>query len=240
MVESQKDYPIRLSVFEGPLDLLMHLIEKHKIDIYDIPIAEITEQYLAYIEAWREFNLEIASEFLVMAATLLQIKSRLLLPKPPKILEEDESEEDPRQALIARLIEYRKFKEIAGWLSENNEKRDQCITRLPIPLEVKTSLPQGLSLDDLIRSFLAVWESKDPQIRLIEREELTIQDKIADILSLLKRKKSALPFSEVLIRSGSRSEVVTTFLAVLELLRLKKLWLQQQAPFAEIYLTIRE
>lgn len=239
MFESQKDYPIRLSVFEGPLDLLMHLLEKHKIDIYDIPIAEITEQYLAYIESWREFNMEIASEFLVMAATLLQIKSRMLLPKPPKILAEDEEEEDPRQALVARLLEYRQFKQVSIWLAEHSEKREQYITRLPIPFEVKTSLPQGLELDDLIRAFLAVWESKTPHVRLIEREELTIQDKIADILTLFQRKKT-LKFGDILIRSGSRSEVVASFLALLELLRLKKLWLSQKAPFAEIYVTVRE
>lgn len=239
MFESQKDYPIRLSIFEGPLDLLMHLLEKHKIDIYDIPIAEITEQYLAYIESWHEFNMEIASEFLVMAATLLQIKSRMLLPKPPKILDENEPEEDPRQALVARLIEYRKFKQVSAWLTEHSEKREQYVTRLPIPFEVKTSLPQGLELDDLIRAFLAVWESKTPDVRLIEREELTIQDKIADILTLFQRKKT-LKFGDILIRSGSRSEVVASFLALLELLRLKKLWLSQQAPFAEIYLTVRE
>ena len=110
-----QDYKIKLDAFEGPMDLLMHLIEKNKIDIYDIPIAELTQQYMDYLDASREFNIEIASEFLVMAATLLQIKSRMMLPKPPK--EELEDEEDPRLELVQRILEYRRFKQVSSVLS---------------------------------------------------------------------------------------------------------------------------
>ena len=128
-----QDYTIRLDAFEGPLDLLMHLIERNKIDIYDIPIATLTEQYMEYLAKFKEFNIEVASEFLVMAATLLQIKSRILLPKVKKI-EAEEEEEDPRQELVDRLLEYRRFKEVSDILDQLAQEQEKMFFRPPADL----------------------------------------------------------------------------------------------------------
>ena len=125
-------YSVRLESFEGPMELLMHLIDKNKIDIYDIPIAELTEQYIDYLDQFREFNLEIASEFLLMAATLLQIKSRMMLPKPPKSKEVEETEDiDPRQELIDRILEYRKYKEVSAVLLDMQDMQESMLPELP-------------------------------------------------------------------------------------------------------------
>lgn len=232
-------YNVRLEVFEGPLALLLHLIEKNQIDIYDIPIAEVTKQYLTYIAAWNNFNMEVASEFLLMAATLLQIKSRMLLPKLPHIVE-DEVEEDPRLELVNRLIEYRRFKQIATFLHDIGQERERFCTREPQELSLSYPILEGFDADQLIRAFLAVWESKVAEFTMVAHEEVTVQDKIADILQLLTRSRGKLEFTATLIRSGSRQELVSAFLAILELLRLKRLTIEQQQPFGPIYLMARE
>ncbi len=232
-------YNVRLEVFEGPLALLMHLIEKNQIDIYDIPIADITQQYLAYIEEWTDFNMDVASEFLLMAATLLQIKSRLLLPKPARV-EQDETEEDPRLELVNRLIEYRRFKQIAVFMQELSQARSLFHTREPQEFPACYPLLSGLSADQLIQAFLAVWESKVHDFTIVQREEVSVQDKIIDIIHLLARYQGKIEFSATLIRSGNKQEVVAAFLAILELLRLKRLIIEQQQPFGPIYLQAKE
>ncbi|MDU2066268.1 MAG: segregation/condensation protein A [Sporomusaceae bacterium] len=232
------EYNLRLDAFEGPLDLLMHLIEKNQIDIYDIPIAQVTEQYLAYIASWTEFDMEIASEFLVMAATLLQIKSRMLLPKPPKV--ELDVEEDPRAELVNRLVEYRQFKEVAAKMGELYKERALCFTREPAEFARIYQPLCGLEVNELIKAFLAVWESTVPEITLVDHEEVSVQSKMADILQLLTRSKGRLEFKATFIRSGSRQELVASFLAILELLRLKRIHIEQQGLFGPIYLTARE
>jgi segregation and condensation protein A len=232
-------YNVRLEVFEGPLALLLHLIEKNQIDIYDIPIAEVTQQYLTYIKSWSEFNMEVASEFLLMAATLLQIKSRMLLPKPPQLVE-NEIEEDPRLELVNRLIEYRRFKQIAVFLQEIAQEREQFRTRGPQEFSLSYPILVGLDSDQLIRAFLTVWESKIAQFTVVARDEVSVQDKIADILQLLTRSNGKIEFTATFIRSGSRQEVVSAFLAILELLRLKRLIIEQQQPFGPIYLIEKE
>jgi segregation and condensation protein A len=232
-------YKVRLEVFEGPLALLMHLIEKNQIDIYDIPIADITQQYLTYIEAWNEFNMDIASEFLLMAATLLQIKSRMLLPKPPRI-EENEEEEDPRLELVNRLIEYRRFKQITAVLQEMSQVRELFHTRDPQEFPVRYPLLKGLNADQLIQAFLAVWESKVDKFTLVDRDEVDVKDKILDIVHLLAHNQGKIEFTSTFIRSGSKQEVVAAFLAILELLRLKRLVIEQQEPFGPIYLMAKE
>lgn len=232
-------YNVRLEVFEGPLALLMHLIEKNQIDIYDIPIADVTQQYLAYIESWKDFNIEVASEFLLMAATLLQIKSRLLLPKLPHIAE-DEVEEDPRLELVNQLIEYRRFKQIAAFLHQISHERELFHIREPQEFSVAYPILKGFDVDQLIRAFLTVWESKTVEFTVIAREEVSVQDKIADIIQLLTRSGGKLEFTATLIRSGSRQEIVSAFLAILELLRLKRLIIEQRQPFGPIYLIARE
>lgn len=177
-------YTVRIEVFEGPLSLLMHLLEKHKVDIYDIPIAVITEQYLDYLRQMEKFNMEVASEFIVMAATLLQIKSRMLLPKPLKA--EEIEEEDPRQELVNKLHEYRKFKQIAAVFEEMLQERSRVFTRLPQVFDIPVPLPEGLTVEDLLRAFAAVWESTVEDYALVAREEISVQEKMADILHVLR------------------------------------------------------
>ncbi|WP_425061121.1 Segregation and condensation protein A [Sporomusa carbonis] len=230
---------IKLESFEGPLALLMHLIEKNQIDIYNIPIAEVTEQYLAYLKAMEEFNIEIASEFLVMAATLLQIKSRLLLPRPV-ITEEIIEEIDPRQELVERLIEYRKFKQIAEVLNQLGEEREKYYTRLPQEFARQFPPPAGLSLDDLLRAFAALWESTAEHFAVIAPEEISVKDKMHDIITLLRNNNGYMEFNKTIIRTGSRSEIVAAFLALLELMRLKRVVICQERQFAPIYLTLKE
>lgn len=236
---STEAYKIRLETFEGPLALLMHLIDKNQIDIYDIPIAVVTEQYLAYIRAMEEFNIDVASEFLVMAATLLQIKSRMLLPKPPAA-EQPEDETDPRQELVQRLLEYRRFKQAAGMLEEMLREREKFVARPPGFFATKIVLPDGLKLDDLIEAFAAVWESAVDEFAFIAREEISVQDKMQDILLLLRKQGGRLEFAQTLIRSGSRTEMVTAFLALLELIRLKRITIRQDRSFGPIYLSLGE
>ena len=234
-----EEYKIRLESFEGPIALLMHVIEKNQVDIYDIPIAEVTEQYLGYIRAMEEFNIDIASEFLVMAATLLQIKSRMLLPKPP-LAEEAEEAVDPRQELVERLLEYRRYKQASGVLGEMLRQREKMFCRTPQDFGTKIILPEGLKLDDLIEAFAAVWESAVDDFAFIAREEISVQDKMQDILFLLRKNDGKMEFAHTFIRSGSRTEMVTAFLALLELIRLKRVVIRQDRSFGPIYLSLGE
>ena len=162
---------LKVSDFEGPLDLLIHLIEKDKIDIYDIPIAEITEQYIAYLSAMAEFDMEIASEFLVMAATLLQIKSRMLLPKPAP--ETDEDEADPRTMLVEMLIEYRRIKACAAQLLEMKEQAARYVCRRPLAEGKITRHIAQYSAGDLVKTMLALMAASSEVTAYIERQEFS-------------------------------------------------------------------
>lgn len=234
-------YQLKLEVFEGPLALLMHLIEKSQIDIYDIPIAEITEQYLAYLKAMEELDLEVASEFVVMAATLLQIKSRMLLPK--KKVSEEEAEEDPRDELVARLLEYKRYQEVSVRLGEMADERRLFFARSPQPLPRRQEpYPQGMTTDKLVMAFMAVWESKrvEEDFVVVSAETVTVQDKMADILYLLRKHGKTLDFHETLIRARNRDELVASFLAVLELLKRKKVRVYQASGADTIRITLVE
>jgi segregation and condensation protein A len=233
------DYKIKLEIFEGPMDLLMHLIEKNQIDIYDIPIAVVTEQYITYLKALEEFNIDIASGFLLMAATLLQIKSRMLLPRPSQIVELTE-EEDPRQELVDRLLEYRKFKDMSVVMEEMLKQREHFFTRLPEEFPIKIPLPSGLNINDLVVAFAAVWESSIDDYELVSREEFSIQDKMYDIIHLLYKYKGTIEFHQTLIRKGTKSEVIAAFLALLELVKLQRVLISQQGRFSTIYITLKE
>lgn len=233
------DYTIKLESFEGPLALLMHLIEKNKLDIYNIPIAQVTEQYLDYLKAMEQFNIEVASEFLVMAATLLQIKSRMLLPRPV-ILEETDEAGDPRQELVERLLEYRKFKQVAEIFNQLHGEREQFFTRLPQEFAKQIPLPEGLCIDDLLRAFAALWESAVPEFAVIAPEQISVKDKMHDIVTLLRNNNGSLAFDKTIFRTGSRSEYVAAFLALLELIRLKQIVIYQERQFAPIRLTLKE
>jgi len=231
-----QEYKIKLDAFEGPMDLLMHLIDKNKIDIYDIPIASLTQQYMTYLDEAQEFNIEIASEFLVMAATLLQIKSRMMLPKPPK--EEQAEEEDPRQELVARILEYRRFKEVSAVLDSMAQSEERYVAREPLELAVRHLPPENIPLRLLLAAFQTVLEVKEELTipdALVQPETFHVKDKMQEILSLLSKTDGRLLFSEA-FRSGTRSELITTFLALLELMKRRMVTVRQPRLFAEIYI----
>lgn len=241
----------KLETFEGPLDLLLHLIDKAEIDIQDISINEITDQYIAYLDAMQELELDVTSEFLVMAATLLSMKSRLLLPKPPVTDEpwltvDDDDGLDPREELIRRLIEYRKFKSIAGQLRDKEWERSQIFTREPADLtpyqaDVQTNPVEGLHVDDLIRAFRKAMRRLAGRNRItaIRRDEISVKDRINDIILTLKARsvEGRMLFSQLIGENMDRQEIVVTFLALLELM--KKGWVSchQNRLFDEIVIT---
>jgi len=236
-----QEYTIKLDAFEGPMDLLMHLIEKNKIDIYDIPIAELTEQYMEYLAKFKEFNIEIASEFLVMAATLLQIKSRILLPKVKKEAA-IEDEADPRQELVDRLLEYRRFKEVSAVLDELAKAQEKFFFRAPTDLPIAHLPPENMDVGLLWQAFQTVLEAQlPPSVSLVKREQFSVQDKMADILLLLTQKHSeeGIRFVDAFIRAGTKSEAIVTFLALLELIKLKRVCIRQVHAFSDIYIKSR-
>lgn len=240
-------YRVQLPIFEGPLDLLLHLIKKEELDIYDIPIAKITEQYLEHLEVMKLLDLDIAGEFILMAATLIHIKSKMLLPSDGQ--EEEYIEEaDPREELVKRLLEYRKFKEAAGELKDMKLKQADTFTRIPIIERPKVEkfddgeLGFEASLFDLITAFSKVLKEipKDAFHNVI-KDEFSVSDKIHDILHVLVEKKivnfRSLFCSEDGKTLKSRDEIVSTFLAILELVKLKEIVVMQKDPFGEIELT---
>lgn len=231
-----RDCKVALDVFEGPLDLLLYLIRREEVDICDIPILKITDQYLGYLDLMRMLDLDIASEFLVMAATLLHIKSRMLLPPDERPVEEEVEEEDPRGALVKQLLEYKRFKEAAGFLSGKEEEQQAVFARyvdrtfLPGPSD---SPLVEVSIFDLISAFSDVLKRFTGDPREITEEVYTVTDKIASITALLGV-RPVLKFSELFKDALIRTEVIVTFLALLELIRLKKIQAHQPLPFAEI------
>ena len=230
--------PIKLEVFEGPLDLLLHLIDKNKVDIYDIPIVEITNQYMEYIHQMQREDLNIMSEFLLMAATLLQIKSRMLLPKQTAEGEEDET--DPRQLLVEMLVEYRRIKVCASNLAELKLQAERCRYRLPLLSGfVERSLKQ-YEAEELISAMLTLLSVKTENTAYIERQEFNVQDKMNEIVHMLSQHLNGVEFAKVFSRTGSRSEKVASFLAVLELLKLGVVTINQTVAFAPIYIFLRQ
>ena len=185
--------------------------------------------------------MEVATEFLTMASTLLLIKSRMLLPKPVKIEETSEQEEeDPRAALVERLIEYRRYREAGEVLQQLLRRRQLFYHRAPQVFTIERALPSGLTIDDLLASFAALWETVADEFRTIIREEITVQDKMNDILGLLESYQGRMEFRQALKRSGSKTEMVSTFLAILELIRLRRIRVQQPEKFGPIIMVWRE
>jgi segregation and condensation protein A len=215
-------YSIKLPVFEGPLDLLLHLIKENKIDIYDIPIALITHQYLQYIEIMKELNLEIVGEFLVMASTLIHIKSRMLLPVDEEEFPEDY--EDPRLELVQRLLEYQAFKEASLSLKEREESWRDYFWREPEgggeAEEEEAELQLfDMSLFDLIGAFKSLLEKVPAEAIEITREKLTVKDKIALIAERLED-EDTIRFESLFSSDSTRAEMIVTFVALLEVIRL--------------------
>jgi segregation and condensation protein A len=220
------DYPVRLTNFEGPLDLLIHLIKKNEVDVYDIPIARISQQYLHYLDLMREINLDVAGEFLVMAATLIHIKSRMLVPRVEAGVEADEPEEDPRDALVQRLLEHQRFKAAAEMLHECETVRSAQWTRPDERLAELAGAPFERELEadlfSLLQAFQAVLaraRDRQPAIRL-PAEVVSIEARMQEMLARLT-KSSSCGFDELFADLSSRQEIIVTFLATLELIRTK-------------------
>jgi segregation and condensation protein A len=221
-------YDVHLEIFEGPLDLLLYLIKKDDLEISEIPIAQITQEYLSYIAAMKELNLEIAGDFLVMASTLMQIKARMLLPGA----EGEEEEESPLDELKARLLEYQRFKEVAQLLGNKENEFSQIYYR-PAPAFDKSDFTLEASLFDLISSFRDVLQELPANVKEIVYEEIPIERKIREILDFLEGKEF-ITFKELLIRAQNRIELIVSFLAVLELIRLKQVIARQAEIFGEV------
>lgn len=231
-------YKLKLEIFEGPLDLLLYLIKKDDIDINDIPISQITEQYMQYISMMKMLDLDVVGDFLVMAATLMQIKSRMLLPPDPN--EQPEEELDPRDELARRLLEYKKFKEIAEALKEKETLRQDFFGRNIDPealqqlREESKEIYYEASLFDLISALSeALKKAPEEVIHEIITEEFTVEKKLHDILHLLL-KESTIRLQDLFERSRTKIEIIVTFLAVLELIRIKELIAVQKGVFGEI------
>ena len=227
-------YQVKLEMFEGPLDLLLHLIREHQLDILDIPIATITEEYLRYLALMQELDLDVAGEFLLMAATLIHIKSKMLLP-PDEMGEEGEPEEaDPRAELVDRLLEYKKFKEAAQTLGLLEAEQALLHPRgaPAVPLEIEG--PLSVSLFELLRAFRDVLRRTDAPAPLeITPEELNVGQRIVLLLDRLTD-ESPLEFSSLFAGSRRRTEVIVTFLALLELLRRRLATARQAEPMGPI------
>lgn len=244
-------YNVKIEAFEGPLDLLLHLINRLEIDIYDIPVAEITEQYLVYIHAMKELQLDVASEYLVMAATLLAIKSKMLLPKHEEELEDEfefDNEDDPRNELVEKLIEYKKFKEAASDLKTLEEERGLMYTKPPSDLteyahEIKgENTDLDISLYDMLSAFQKLLRRKKLQRPIstkIARQEISIEKRMDEVLSFLKKSGTRKKFND-LFPEADREHIVVTFLAILELIKRKEIDIEQEQNFAEIYMTTRK
>jgi segregation and condensation protein A len=227
-------YQVKLEVFEGPLDLLLHLIKKEEIDIYNIPVSRITEEYLQYLEMLKMLNLDIAGEFLVMAATLLQIKSRKLLPVPVK--EEENAEElDPYQELVRQLLDYKRFKEVAKVLEGKEIEQQQVFTRPAQKIERVGDEEYTIeaSLFDLLDAFKNVLKSNQTTVREIIQEEVKIEERVRIIREKLMEKES-LSFEEIFTPESTRMEMVVTFLAMLELIKQKEIRILQTRLFDKI------
>lgn len=241
------DYEIKLDVFQGPLDLLLHLIEKEEVDIYNIPIAIITEKYLDYLQTLQMFNLEVVGDFLVMAATLMQIKVKMLLPQSDLNSEEtaENGETDPRWELARKLIEYKKIKEASLSLQklENNQSlvytrsggefADKKITAAIDPLK-------DLSVWDLVDAFKVILDSlEEKPIKSLPKQEISIKQRMTEIMDLVSKEGEML-FQKVFSEVKTKLALVTCFLAVLELIRLHKISALQTLIFGEIMLSIPE
>jgi len=234
-------YSIRLPVFEGPLDLLLHLIRQNEIDIYDIPIAQITDQYLAYIALMEALDLELAGEFLVMAATLLEIKSKMLLPPDPREESADDEEIDPRAELVERLIEYARFKEAAEILKEREAERRQVFVRGAAEFDFSEAAPpmvlKDITAADLLGALLRILAEVgegEQEVTSIQRRKLTVRMKMKEIWGRVSQSAQGVLFDDLFDEDRTRIAVVTTLLAILELLRLQRIRVCQSKAFDRI------
>lgn len=238
------EYKIVVDVFEGPMDVLLNLIEKAEVDIYDIPINLITEQYMNYIYEMEGLNLEVASEFLIMASTLLEIKSKMLLPKETIDNECNEIEVDPRDELVKRLIEYKMFKEAAERLRDSEDTELMVYYKPREDLDIYTDVEEDfevMDLNKLVKSLYNIMTKRgqrDIDINEINREEYTLEFCIEEIEDKLEH-IAEFRFSDLISSTCSREEIITYFLSILELIRLKSIHVVQDEMFSDIIISRR-
>ena len=232
------DTTVKLEIFEGPLDLLLHLIKKNELSITDIPIATITEQYLSTLELMQGLNLDVAGEFLVMAATLIHIKSRMLLP-PGDDEDEEEEEGDPREELIRRLLEYQRFKEAAEELERRELlSRDVFVRRSEAPEEAETVGFESLSLFDLLSALRHVLERfPEERIHEVTLDTISVREKMSFLLDELRRRGKVI-FQSLFETATSRLEVVVTFLAMLELVKIRAIRVWQEERIGPVVIEL--
>lgn len=235
--ESSTGYTIRLDNFEGPLDLLLFLIREQEIDIYDIPIAAITKQYLEFIDLMQILDLEVAGEYLVMAATLLRIKSKMLLPQ--EAAEEEGETEDPRQELVRQLLEYQRYKEVVTALSEREENQRLVYLRSTTPTEdeEETVEPlQKVTLFDLLKAFqVALQRRTEPSFYPIQKPMVSVEHRMEEILERLRLEGKVL-FQDLFAKDFSRAAIVVSFIAILEMIRRRVATVRQKGLFGEIWI----
>lgn len=233
-------YKVKLDIFEGPLDLLLFLIRKNELDIYDIPIVTITQQYMEYLELMKALNLEIAGEFLVMAATLMHIKSRALIPQQEEETNLDQGP-DPLEELRRQLIEYQKYKDAALALKEKEILEKDVFTRSCfediMAKDTERLAPGELSLYDLLTALKNILNKSDDKNALLQvsAEQISVKDKILWILEVLKDNKT-VTFDALFLSLQTRKEIISTFLALLELIKLQAVRVSQHTPFGPIYI----
>ncbi len=241
------DYKVNLEVFEGPLDLLLYLIRKDEVDIYDIPIARIADEYAEYLRVMKMLDLNLAGEFVVMAATLSYIKSRMLLPpetRPDENADEPDEGKDPRWDLVRQLLDYKRFKDAAGALLELERRRQNMFATSGEPLLPESAMAQGearslgdIGIFDLVKAFRDVLDRAPVEpIGEIEPVKWRVSDKIDEILRVTSR-SGRVGFSTLFSPQSPRGEIIVTFLALLELLRLRQIVAAQDAAFGEIVLS---
>ncbi len=237
------DYKVQFEVFEGPLDLLLYLVRKEEVDIYQVNLTKLATQFIEYVELMRQLDLDIAGEFLVMASTLMYIKSRELLPVDLQVQgEADEDEQDPRWELIRRLVEYKKFKDAAAQLHGRELEQESVFPRQPGKPQFDAPPPRlEVSVFDLVSAVSTIlrrFQARDRGREIFE-DPWTVSEKIENIVQVLVE-RGAIRFSELFSQAASRTEVVVTFLALLELIRLRKLVARQPEEFSEIELELTE
>lgn len=235
------DYKVKIDAFEGPLDLLLHLVKESKVDIWDIKIVDITDQYLDYIKSMQDLNLDVASEYLVMASELIEMKSKMLLPREQN--DEEIEEEDPREVLIQRLVEYQRYKDMTKNFKEMESLRHEFYTKAPESLkeyvEENTVISNDVTLDDLMLAFEKFLERKQaekPLSTTVTKKEITVEERRKSIHNILKEKKKANFFE--LFEVINKPYVVVTFLAILEMAKKKELVIYQENDFDNIIVEV--
>lgn len=243
IVNMSDKYVVTIDNFDGPLDLLLHLIKEQDIDIYDIKIEDITKQYLDYIRHMKELNLEIASEYLVMASELIEMKSKMLLPKK-KEKEEDDYEEDPRELLIERLLDYKRYKEVTSEFKDLELTRKMVFTREPDNLNryvKEDENSEELGVADLIDAFNNLLKRKEldrPIATKITKKELSVTEKVNKIKNILRNKKK-INFEDI-FEVSTKEEVIISFLSVLEMVKKDEILLTQEGNFKNIVISLKE